>query len=245
MNKRLNDIDSQLNFLMKGVADVISEKELVLKLKKSAKEKKPLRIKLGIDASASDIHLGTAVPLYKLKQFQELGHHVIFLIGDFTGMIGDPTGQSKTRKSLTEKDVKENSGNLKKQIFRILDPAKTEIVFNSAWCKKMNFSEVIKLASHYTVAQLLERDDFEKRYKGNQAIGLHEFLYPLIQGYDSVVLEADVEICGTDQRFNCLVARSFQEVYGQEPEVIIMMPVLEGLGTKEKMSKSLGNYIGV
>lgn len=245
MNKSFKDIKDELKFLMKGVADIISEKELLAKLKKSKIEKRPLRVKLGVDASASDIHLGTAVPLFKLKQFQELGHKVIFLIGDFTGRIGDPSGQSKTRPSLTEKKVKENAESLKKQIFKILDPKKTEVVFNSSWCKELTFNEVIKLASHYTVAQILERDDFEKRYRNNQPISLHEFLYPLIQGYDSVVLKADIEICGTDQRFNCLVARTLQVAHKKGPEVIIMMPILEGPGTKDKMSKSLGNYIGI
>jgi tyrosyl-tRNA synthetase len=242
---QIKDIDKQVEQLLKGVSDIISKKELVAKLKLASKEKRPLRVKLGVDASASDIHLGTAVPLNKLRQFQDLGHEAIFLIGDFTGMIGDPSGRSKTRKPLTQEQVDINARVLKKQIFKILDPKKTEVVYNSSWCNKMTFSDVIKLASHYTVAQLLERDDFEKRYKANQAIGLHEFLYPLVQGYDSVVLKSDIEICGTDQRFNCLVGRAFQEAYGQRPQVIIMMPILEGMGTKEKMSKSLGNYIGI
>ncbi len=242
---QLKDIDTQVEHFLKGVSDIISKKELAAKLKLAKKEKRPLKIKLGVDASASDIHLGTAVPLNKLRQFQDLGHEAVFLIGDFTGMIGDPSGCLKTRKSLTRDQVEKNAKVLKEQIFKILDPKKTEVVYNSSWCDKMNFSEVIKLASHYTVAQLLERNDFEKRYKTNQAIGLHEFLYPLIQGYDSVVLKSDVEICGTDQRFNCLVGRAFQEAYGQEPQVIIMMPILEGMGTKEKMSKSLDNYIGI
>lgn len=242
---QLKDIDTQVEHLLRGVSDIISKKELAAKLKLAKKEKRPLKIKLGVDASASDIHLGTAVPLNKLRQFQDLGHEAVFLIGDFTGMIGDPSGCLKTRKSLTRDQVEKNAKVLKEQIFKILDPKKTEVVYNSSWCDKMNFSEVIKLASHYTVAQLLERNDFEKRYKTNQAIGLHEFLYPLIQGYDSVVLKSDVEICGTDQRFNCLVGRAFQEAYGQEPQVIIMMPILEGMGTKEKMSKSLDNYIGI
>lgn len=245
MEREDKDVQEQLKLLKSGIADIISEGELISKLKKSKEQKRPLRVKLGIDASASDIHLGTAVPLFKMKQFQELGHEAIFLIGDFTGMIGDPSGQSRTRKSLTEKQVKENAKLLKKQIFKILNPKKTKIVFNSSWCKKMTFGDVIKLASCYTVAQLLERDDFEKRYKNGQPIRIHEFLYPLIQGYDSVVLETDVEICGTDQRFNSLVARVYQEAFGQEPEVIMMMPILEGIGTKEKMSKSLGNYVGI
>ncbi len=243
--KESKGIDVQVELLLRGVSDVISKKELTAKLKLAKKEKRPLKIKLGVDASASDIHLGTAVPLNKLRQFQDLGHEAVFLIGDFTGMIGDPTGCSKTRKPLSIDQVKKNAKVLKEQIFKILDPQKTEVVYNSSWCNKMNFSDVVKLASHYTVAQLLERDDFEKRYKANQAIGLHEFLYPLVQGYDSVVLKCDVEICGTDQRFNCLVGRAFQEAYGQEPQVIVMMPILEGMGTKEKMSKSLGNYIGI
>ena len=241
----VKDIDKQVELLLKGVSDIISKKGLVAKLQLANKEKRPLRVKLGVDASASDIHLGTAVPLNKLRQFQDLGHEAVFLIGDFTGMIGDPSGRSKTRKPLTKEQAEANGKVLKEQIFRILDPKKTEVVYNSSWCNKMNFSEVVKLASHYTVAQLIERDDFEKRYKANEAIGLHEFLYPLVQGYDSVVLKSDIEICGTDQRFNCLVGRAFQEAYGQEPQVIIMMPILEGMGIKEKMSKSLGNYIGI
>ena len=239
------EIREDLKKIKRGTAEIISEEELIAKLKKAKKKKRPLKVKLGIDASASNIHLGTAVPLYKLKDFQELGHEVIFLIGDFTGMIGDPSGQSKTRKPLTHEEVEKNAASLKKQIFKILDKSKTKVVFNSDWCKKMSFEEVIKLSANYTVAQMLERDDFEKRYKANQPIGLHEFLYPLIQGYDSVVLEADIEICGTDQMFNCLVGRSMQEAFGQDREVIIMLPILEGLGTKEKMSKSLGNYIGI
>jgi len=239
------DAEKELKIYKQGAAEIISESKLKEKLIKSRKEKRPLIVKLGIDASASAIHLGSAVPLRKLRQFQDNGHKAVFLIGDFTGMIGDPSGQSKTRKQLTEIQVKKNTAALKKQIFKILEPRKTEIVFNSNWCKKMSFADVIKVASHYTVAQLLQRDDFENRFKNNQPIALHEFLYPLIQGYDSVVLRADVEICGTDQKFNCLVARALQEAYGQEPEAIIMMPILEGIGTQEKMSKSLSNYIGI
>lgn len=239
------NVEKELKIYKQGAVEIISEDGLREKLIKSRKEKRPLIIKLGIDASASDIHLGSVIPLRKLRQFQDNGHKAVFLIGDFTGMIGDPSGQSKTRKQLTEIQVKKNTAALKKQIFKILEPRKTEIVFNSSWCKKMNFADVIKVASHYTVAQLLQRDDFENRFKNNQPIALHEFLYPLIQGYDSVVLKADVEICGTDQKFNCLVARTLQEAYGQEPEAIIMMPILEGIGTQEKMSKSLNNYIGI
>jgi len=239
------DAEKELKIYKQGAAEIISESELKEKLIKSRKEKCPLIVKLGIDASASAIHLGSAVPLRKLRQFQDNGHKAVFLIGDFTGMIGDPSGQSKTRKQLTEIQVKKNTAALKKQIFKILEPRKTKIVFNNSWCKKMSFADVIKVASHYTVAQLLQRDDFKNRFKNNQPIALHEFLYPLIQGYDSVVLRADVEICGTDQKFNCLVARALQEAYGQEPEAIIMMPILEGIGTQEKMSKSLSNYIGI
>jgi len=239
------EVDKQFSLLKRQTAEIISEEELLKKLKKAKREKRPLRVKLGIDASASDVHLGTAIPLFKLKEFQDLGHEAIFLIGDFTGMIGDPSGQSKTRRSLTKEQVRKNASSLKKQIFKILDPQRTKVVFNSSWCNRMNFADVIKLASYYTVAQLLERDDFEARYKKGQPIGIHEFLYPLIQGYDSVVLKADIEICGTDQRFNTLVARAYQQAYGQEPEVIMMMPILEGVGTKEKMSKSSGNYIGI
>ncbi|MCK4860030.1 MAG: tyrosine--tRNA ligase, partial [Candidatus Omnitrophica bacterium] len=239
------NVEKELKIYKQGAVEIISEDGLREKLIKSRKEKRPLIIKLGIDASASDIHLGSVIPLRKLRQFQDNGHKAVFLIGDFTGMIGDPSGQSKTRKQLTEIQVKKNTAALKKQIFKILEPRKTEIVFNSSWCKKMNFADVIKVASHYTVAQLLQRDDFENRFKNNQPIALHEFLYPLIQGYDSVAMKADVELGGTDQKFNLLVGRELQKHYGQDPQVVITMPILEGLDGVQKMSKSLNNYIGI
>ncbi|MCD4813810.1 tyrosine--tRNA ligase [bacterium] len=227
--------------MRRGVSEFIGEEELVVKLKTG----KPLRIKYGADPSAPDLHLGHTVVLRKLRQLQEMGHTVQFLIGDFTGMIGDPTGRSVTRPPLTSEQIKENAQTYQEQVFKILLKEKTEIVFNSTWCNAMNFSDVIRLTARYTVARIIERDDFSKRFREGKPIGLHEFLYPLIQGYDSVVLKSDVELCGTDQIFNCLVARSLQQDYNQTPETIIAMPLLEGLDGVQKMSKSLGNYIGI
>jgi tyrosyl-tRNA synthetase len=235
------DVNSAMTKIRHGVSEIIGETELVDRLKKGI----PLKVKYGADPSAPDLHLGHTVVLRKLRQLQELGHTVQFLIGDFTGMIGDPTGRSVTRPPLTPEQIQANAQTYKDQVFKILLPEQTEIVYNSTWCNAMNFSDVIRLSAHYTVARIIERDDFSKRFKEGRPIGLHEFLYPLIQGYDSVVLKSDIELCGTDQIFNCLVARSLQQDYDQAPEVIIAMPLLEGLDGVQKMSKSLGNYVGV
>ena len=237
----------QLEELLEGTAEVISRQEFLDKLKESHRSGRPLKVKWGADPSAPDIHLGHTVVLRKLRRFQDLGHKVQFLIGDFTAMIGDPTGKSAARKPLTREEVEENAKTYLEQVFKILDPDpdKVEIRRNSEWCRPMSFEEVIRLASRYTVARILERDDFTNRMKEQRPIGLHELLYPLIQGYDSVMLESDVEMCGTDQKFNCLVGRSLQEESGQKAEVILAMPILEGLDGVKKMSKSLGNYVGV
>ncbi len=225
--------------------DLVSFDELKAKLDWAAKEKRPLRIKYGADPSAPDIHLGHVVGLNKLREFQEQGHVIVFLIGDFTGMIGDPSGRSQTRKPLTREQVRENAKSYQKQVFKILDPALTEIRFNSEWCSPMKFEDVIRLSAHVTVAQMLARDDFAKRYGANQPISLVEFMYPLIQAYDSVVLKADLELGGTDQLFNMLLGRELQKVFGQPSQVVMTLPLLEGLDGVNKMSKSLGNYIGV
>ena len=230
-----------LEQLKRGADEVLVEAELIKKLE----EDRPLIIKAGFDPTAPDLHLGHTVLINKLKQFQDLGHEVQFLIGDFTGMIGDPTGKNVTRKPLTKEDVLENAKTYQKQVFKILDPEKTKIVFNSAWMDKVSSADLIQLAAKHTVARMLERDDFSKRYKGGQPIAIHEFLYPLIQGYDSVVMKADVELGGTDQKFNLLVGRQLQEIYGQKPQTVITMPILEGLDGVQKMSKSLNNYIGI
>ncbi|MFW5980116.1 MAG: tyrosine--tRNA ligase [Halanaerobiales bacterium] len=239
------DIDQQIKTLTRGVSDLISREELKDKLKKAEKEGRPLRVKLGLDPTAPDIHLGHTVVLRKLRQFQELGHEVYLIIGDFTGRIGDPSGKSETRKQLSEKEIKKNARTYEKQFSKILDPEKTNLVFNSEWLSKLGMADVLELSSKYTVARMLERDDFKKRYENNRPISLHEFFYPLMQGYDSVAIEADVELGGTDQRFNLLVGRKLQAEYGQPAQVIIMMPLLEGLDGVNKMSKSLGNYIGI
>ena len=238
-------IDEQIAFLKKGAVDVIREEDLRKKLEHSAKTGKPLRVKLGADPTAPDIHLGHTVVIRKLKAFQDLGHTAIFLIGDFTGLIGDPTGKSVTRPPLSREEIAANAETYKKQIFKLLDPEKTEIRFNSEWFDKFGAADFIKLASHTTVAQILERDDFEKRMKDEKPIALHELLYPLVQGYDSVALEADVELGGTDQKFNLLVGRNLQREYEQTPQLIITTPLLEGTDGVDKMSKSLGNYIGI
>jgi len=235
----------QLEIIKRGAVEIIVEADLLKKLDKSAASGNPLRVKAGFDPTAPDIHVGHTVLLNKMRQFQELGHEVIFLIGDFTGMIGDPTGKSETRKHLTREEVVENAKTYQTQIFKVLDPAKTRIAFNSEWMSKMSAVDVIQLAAKHTVARMLERDDFRKRYEAQLPISIHEFLYPLIQGYDSVVLKADVELGGTDQKFNLLVGRELQKEYGQEPQSIVMMPLLEGLDGVNKMSKSLGNYIGI
>lgn len=235
------DIKRQLDLVKRGTVEVISEKELVAKLEK----KKPLVVKAGFDPSAPDIHLGHTVLLRKMRHFQDLGHKVVFLVGDFTGMIGDPTGRSEIRKHLTEKEVMENAKTYKKQAFKILDEKKTEVVFNSRWLNPMKLSDALKLTSHSTVSQLLTREDFSQRYKSGKNISLLEFMYPLLQAYDSVYLRADVELGGTDQKFNLLLGREIQKDYGQEEQVIIMMPLLVGLDGTQKMSKSYGNHIGI
>jgi tyrosyl-tRNA synthetase len=237
----MKSVNEQLALIKRGADEILVEAELVEKLKRG----KPLRIKAGFDPTAPDLHLGHTVLINKLRQFQELGHQVIFLIGDFTGMIGDPSGKSATRPPLTREQVLENAETYKTQVFKILDPAKTEVAFNSSWMDLLSPAEFIRLSSQYTVARMLERDDFSKRYAGNQPIAIHEFLYPLVQGYDSVALRADIELGGTDQKFNLLMGRELQRAYGQEPQVILTMPLLEGLDGVKKMSKSLGNYIGI
>jgi tyrosyl-tRNA synthetase len=237
--------EKQFEIIKRGAVEIIVEAELLRKLKKSFEEKMPLRIKAGFDPTAPDIHLGHTVLLEKMRQFQELGHEVIFLIGDFTGMIGDPSGKSEMRKPLTREEVLENAKTYKEQIFKILDSKKTRIVFNSEWMSALTADDMIRLASRYTVARILERDDFKERFVSQNPISIHEFLYPLIQGYDSVVLKADVELGGTDQKFNLIVGRELQREYSQEPQSLILMPLLEGLDGIKKMSKSLGNYIGI
>lgn len=238
-------IDEQIEFLKKGAVDVIREEDLRRKLERSLKTGKPLRVKLGADPTAPDIHVGHTVVIRKLKAFQDLGHTAIFLIGDFTGMIGDPSGKNATRPPLSREEILANAETYKKQIFKILDPAKTEIRFNSEWFDAQGSAGFIRLASHTTVRQILERDDFEKRMNEERPIALHELLYPLVQGYDSVALEADVELGGTDQKFNLLMGRNLQREYDQEPQVILTTPLLEGLDGVQKMSKSLDNYIGI
>jgi tyrosyl-tRNA synthetase len=231
----------QIDLLRRGAVEILLEDELLKKLERG----KPLKIKAGFDPTAPDLHLGHTVLLQKMKQFQELGHEVVFLIGDFTGMIGDPTGRSETRKPLTRDAVEKNAATYKEQVFKILDPQKTIVDFNSRWMEKMNAVALIELAAKHTVARMLEREDFKTRYQNQQSITIHEFLYPLIQGYDSVALKADVELGGTDQRFNLLVGRELQREYGQEPQVVLTTPLLEGTDGVNKMSKSLGNYIGI
>jgi tyrosyl-tRNA synthetase len=230
-----------LNQLLRGTEEILIKHEFVKKLE----EGRPLRIKAGFDPTAPDLHLGHTVLINKLKQFQDYGHEILFLIGDFTGMIGDPTGKNITRKPLTQEEVQANAKTYQEQIYKILDPDKTQIVFNSTWMNAMSPADFIQLAAKHTVARMLERDDFSKRYKGGHSIAIHEFLYPLIQGYDSVVMKADVELGGTDQKFNLLVGRQLQETDGQSPQIVITMPLLEGLDGIQKMSKSLNNYIGI
>ena len=234
-------VDEAFAAISRGTEEILLEDALRKKLAAG----RPLRVKAGFDPTAPDLHIGHTVLINKLRQFQELGHEVLFLIGDFTGMIGDPTGKSATRTPLTREDVLENAKTYEEQIFRILDPKRTLVVFNSSWMGEMRAADLIELAARHTVARMLERDDFSKRFKSGQAIAVHEFLYPLIQGYDSVALKADVELGGTDQKFNLLVGRQLQESYGQEPQVVITLPILEGLDGVQKMSKSLGNYIGI
>jgi tyrosyl-tRNA synthetase len=237
----MKDIHTELDVIKRGVVEVLPEEDLVRKLKRG----RPLKIKAGFDPTAPDLHLGHTVLIQKMKQFQDLGHEVIFLIGDFTGMIGDPSGKSETRKQLTREEVAKNAETYKEQIFKILEPKKTIIEFNHRWMEQLDAVGLIELAAKYTVARMLEREDFKQRYQKQQSISIHEFLYPLVQGYDSVVLKADVELGGTDQRFNLLVGRELQREYGQEPQVVLTMPLLEGTDGVQKMSKSLGNYIGI
>lgn len=238
-------VQEQMAIIRRGAVEILIENELEEKLKKSVETGVPLKIKAGFDPTAPDLHIGHTVLIQKLKQFQDLGHEVFFLIGDFTGMIGDPTGKNETRKALTRDEVLKNAETYKAQVFKILDPALTRVVFNSSWMGQMSAADLIGLASSYTVARMLERDDFHKRFTGQQPIAIHEFLYPLVQGYDSVALQADVELGGTDQKFNLLVGRELQKQAGQKPQCVLTMPLLEGLDGVNKMSKSLGNYIGI
>ncbi|MEO1819911.1 tyrosine--tRNA ligase [Pseudomonas sp.] len=237
----MKSVDEQLALIKRGADEILVESELRAKLERGT----PLRIKAGFDPTAPDLHLGHTVLINKLRQFQDLGHQVLFLIGDFTGMIGDPSGKNVTRQPLTREQVLVNAETYKEQVFKVLDPTKTQVMFNSTWMDKMTSADMIQLAGKYTVARMLERDDFDKRYKGGQSIAVHEFLYPLVQGYDSVAMQADVELGGTDQKFNLLMGRELQRQYGQEPQVILTMPILEGLDGIKKMSKSLSNYIGI
>jgi tyrosyl-tRNA synthetase len=238
-------VDEQMGYLLKGAADVINEDELRKKLEKSVRTGQPLTVKVGFDPTAPDLHLGHTVLLRKMKHFQDLGHRVIFLIGDFTGLIGDPTGRNKTRPPLSREEILTNAETYKKQVFKILDSVKTVVDFNSRWLAALSSEDWVRLCAKYTVARMLERDDFAKRLAGGQPISIHELLYPLAQAYDSVALEADFELGGTDQKFNLLVGRDIQREYGQEPQVLLMTPILEGLDGVEKMSKSLGNYVGI
>lgn len=237
----MKPVDEQLALIKRGAEELLIESELRAKIGRGL----PLRIKAGFDPTAPDLHLGHTVLINKLRQFQELGHHILFLIGDFTGMIGDPSGKNATRPPLTREQVLANAETYKEQVFKILDPERTEVVFNSTWMDGLSAADMIQLAGKYTVARMLERDDFDKRYTGGQSIAIHEFLYPLVQGYDSVALRADVELGGTDQKFNLLMGRELQRQYGQEPQCIVTMPLLEGLDGVKKMSKSLGNYVGI
>ena len=238
-------VDEQMDLLQKGAAEIIRISDLRERLEESRKTGRPLRVKAGFDPTAPDLHLGHTVLMRKLRHFQQLGHTVIFLVGDFTSLIGDPTGRNVTRKPLTREQIHENAETYQAQVFKILDRDKTEIRFNSEWLDKLGFEGTIRLAAHFTVSQMLERDDFHKRYQAEQPISLHEFLYPVMQGYDSVALECDVELGGTDQKFNLLCGRELQRVYGQKPQIILMNPILEGLDGAQKMSKSLGNAIGI
>jgi len=237
----MRSLEEQQQVIRRGAVDVLLEEELATRLR----EGRPLRVKFGADPSAPDLHLGHTVALTKLRQFQDLGHVVIFLIGDFTGMIGDPTGKSETRKPLTREQVAANAETYRRQVFKVLDPERTEVRFNSEWMDRMSATDIVRLCAHYTVARMLERDDFAKRHAEQRAIGIHEFLYPLVQGYDSVALRADVEVGGTDQRFNLLVGRELQKAYGQLPQIVLTLPLLEGTDGVQKMSKSLGNAIGI
>ncbi|MEK3731022.1 tyrosine--tRNA ligase [Paenibacillus sp. FSL M8-0334] len=244
-DRQQQEVQRQLDIISRGVVEIIPEEELKQKLAKSVVTGEPLRVKLGMDPSAPDLHLGHTVVLQKLRQFQELGHQVQLIIGDFTGRIGDPTGKSETRKQLTEEDVKRNAETYQKQIYKILDPEKTKVYYNSEWLAPMTFADVVNLSAKVTVARMLERDDFTKRYQSGQPISIHEFFYPLMQGMDSVALKTDIELGGTDQKFNLLMGRTLQKEYGVDTQITITMPLIEGLDGVQKMSKSLGNYIGI
>ena len=237
----MGDMSDALDLIKRGADELLVESEMAAKLASG----RPLRVKAGFDPTAPDLHLGHTVLLNKLRHFQDLGHHVMFLIGDFTGMIGDPSGKNTTRPPLSREQILENARTYEAQVYKVLDPARTEVCFNSAWMNDLGAAGMLRLASHYTVARMLERDDFSKRYAGNQSIAVHEFLYPLCQGYDSVAMKSDVELGGTDQKFNLLVGRELQKDFGQSPQCVLMMPLLEGLDGVNKMSKSLGNYIGI
>ena len=241
----MKSLEEQLKIIKKGTLDIINEEELIKKLEKSIKENKPLKIKLGLDPSAPDIHLGHTVVLRKLKQLQDLGHEIIIIIGDFTGKIGDPTGKSRMRKFLSDEEVLQNAKTYEEQVFKILDKEKTTIEFNSEWLSKLTFGDVLKLTASTTVARMLEREDFKLRFENQRPIYLNEFFYPLMQAFDSTAIEADIEFGGTDQRFNLLSGRNLQKEIGEEPQIVIMMPLIEGLDGKNKMSKTLGNYIGI
>ncbi|WP_339061424.1 tyrosine--tRNA ligase [Tepidibacillus marianensis] len=243
--KQQNELEHQFSILSRGAVEIIPEDEFKQKIAKAIQEQKPLKVKLGLDPSAPDIHIGHTVPLQKLRQFQDLGHIVQVVIGDFTGQIGDPTGKSETRKQLTPEQVKENAETYVQQLFKILDSQKTEVSYNSSWLAPLNFADVVNLAAKITVARMLERDDFEKRFRGSQPISVHEFFYPLMQGYDSVALHSDIELGGTDQKFNLLMGRQLQKEFGQKQQAVLMLPLIEGLDGVQKMSKSLGNYIGI
>ena len=238
-------LDEQIQYLLKGMAEIIREEDLRQRLSGAAKQGRPLRVKVGFDPTAPDLHLGHTVILRKMKHFQDLGHTVIFMIGDATSLIGDPTGRNLTRPPMTREQIEANAETYKQQVFKVLDPDKTEIAFNSKWLMKLGYEDMIRLCSRYTLARILERDDFSKRYKGGQPISIHELLYPLAQGYDSVALKVDVEMGGTDQKFNLLVGRELQKDFGQPSQIVAMTPLLEGIDGVKKMSKSLGNYIGI
>ncbi len=245
MSNRFKPVEEQLKIIARGTVDLIPLDELKMKLERSYKTGKPLRVKQGFDPTAPDIHLGHTVGIRKLRQFQELGHQVVVIIGDYTGMVGDPSEKNATRPRLTHEEVMANAKTYEKQFFKILDPEKTEIRYNGEWFSRMSFAEVMELASKFTVARMLERDDFAKRYAAQQPISIHEFFYPLMQGYDSVMVRADVEIGATEQKFNLVIGRQIQKEYGQEPQVVLTLPVLEGIDGVQRMSKSLGNYIGI
>ncbi len=241
----METLEKQLSVIRRGAAEIVPEDELVAKLQRSISTGKPLRVKYGIDPTSPEVHLGHTVPIRKIRHLQDMGHRAVLIIGDYTAMVGDPTGKSKTRKMLTHEEVMQNAATYQEQIFRIIDRDKTEVVYNGDWFSKLSFSEVIHIASHITVAQMLEREDFKKRYTSGQAISVHEFLYPLMQGYDSVIVNSDIEMGGTDQKFNMIVGRDLQKSSNREPQIALLMPILLGTDGKEKMSKSLGNYVGI